>query len=81
MNDEAFNDADLEIPEITDFSGAVPNPFFEAYQAWKMRQVTIDGDLIGEFPDAKAVNDALRTVKRERAGTGPKKPTRTVAKR
>jgi hypothetical protein len=42
-----------------------PNPYYQAYQRAR-NWVFIDGDLIGDFPDAKSVNDALRAIKRER---------------
>lgn len=65
MKRDALNDDDLEIPEITDFSGGVVGKYYEASQQARNR-VWIAGDLIEEFPDSASVNRALRKVLRER---------------
>jgi hypothetical protein len=67
MKQDDFNDdADLEIPEITDFTGGETGKYYDAYQAWKKRQVVLDPDVASEFPDAVSVNETLRRVARAR---------------
>ncbi len=65
MSDEISND-DLEIPEITDFTGAEVGKYYKAYQAWKKRIVVLDPDLAGDFPDSDSVNRTLRRVAQAR---------------
>ncbi len=65
MSDELSND-DLEIPEITDFTGAEVGKYYKAYQAWRRRHIVLDPDLASDFPDSESVNTTLRRVARAR---------------
>lgn len=62
MSDNSLNNDDLEIPEITDFTGAEVGKYYDAYRAWQTRNVVVDPDLAAEFPDSESVNRALRRV-------------------
>ena len=48
------------LPEY-DFSGGRPNPYAERYAAGE-NLVKLDPDVAGVFPDARAVNRALRAL-------------------
>jgi len=61
MSDETSNDDDLEIPEIRDFSGGVVGKYYSSHGV-QGKTVILDPDVLREFPDSKAVNDALRRV-------------------
>ncbi len=64
MREDALND-DLEIPEITDFSGGVVGKYYDlATQGSTM--VRLDPDVAAEFPNSDAVNQTLRRVARAR---------------
>ena len=53
-------DRDDILPEY-DFSGGRPNPYAERYAASE-NVVKLDPDVAAVFPDARAVNDALRAL-------------------
>lgn len=36
--------------------------YYDAYQAWKKRNVVLDPDVAKDFPDSASVNDMLRRV-------------------
>ena len=65
MSDEAMNDDDLDIPEITDFRGGARGKYYDLY--WRSQGfVRLDPDVAQAFPDAEAVNSTLRRVARAR---------------
>ena len=53
--------ADDEILPEYDFSTGRPNPYAARFQAG-VTVVTLDADVAETFPDAAAVNDALRAL-------------------
>jgi len=61
MSEETSNDDDLEIPEIRDFSGGIVGKYYSSHGV-QGKTVILDPDVLREFPDSKAVNEALRRV-------------------
>jgi hypothetical protein len=52
--------------------------YYEAYQSWKKRQISLDPDVATEFPDSESVNRTLRrvaTARRRRRGDAAKPTT------
>lgn len=58
---DTTDDADLEIPEITDFSGGVRGKYYERVTGRPL-PIELDADVRAVFPDAASVNAALRTL-------------------
>jgi hypothetical protein len=54
-------DSDDEIRPEYDFSKGRPNPYADRFQSG-VTVVTLDADVAERFPDAAAVNDALRAL-------------------
>ena len=52
---------DIDMPEHIDFSNAMPNKYAARY-AKGTNLMLIDPDVLDVFPDAEAVNDALRAL-------------------
>ena len=55
------DDADLDVPEITDFSRGVRGKYYERVTGRPL-PIELDEDVRAVFPDAAAVNEALRTL-------------------
>src|SRR5687767_12022538 len=77
-SDSVTSDDDDDMLDEYDLDALGPPEVGKYYEAYHRARnwVFIDGDLIGDFPDAKAVNDALRALKHERARSRPKTLTR-----
>jgi hypothetical protein len=65
--------SDDDIRPEYDFSNGRPNPYASRFQAG-ITVVTLDADVAASFPDAAAVNDALRALAK-RANRPAKKPS------
>lgn len=61
MNREALEDDDWEMREEYDFSGGVRGKYAERY-ARGTNLVRLDPDVAEVFPNAEAVNEALRAL-------------------
>jgi len=71
--------AEDDIRPEYDFSRARPNPYAGRFQAG-VTVVALDADVAAAFPDAAAVNDALRTLaKSARRPAGKSKSKRRTA--
>ncbi|RYZ82299.1 MAG: hypothetical protein EOP04_22315 [Proteobacteria bacterium] len=55
------DDADLDVPEVTDFSHSVRGKYYERITGRPL-PIELDEDVRAVFPDAVAVNEALRTL-------------------
>ena len=65
-----------EIRPEYDFSKARPNPYADRFRAG-VTVVTLDADVAEAFPDATAVNDALRAL----AKIAARRPRKSSSKR
>jgi hypothetical protein len=63
--------ADDDIRPEYDFSNGRPNPYASRFRAG-ITVVTLDADVAASFPDAAAVNDALRTLAKRANRTAKK---------
>ncbi len=66
MSDETLKHGDDEMRDEYDFSQpGVVGKYYELYQ-YANNVIQLDPDVVEEFPDSKAVNEALRRVIRGR---------------
>ncbi|RKU31794.1 hypothetical protein C6499_04020 [Candidatus Poribacteria bacterium] len=61
MNQATSKQHDPDMLDEYDFSKGVRGKYAERYQAGK-NMIRLDDDVAEMFPDAKSVNDALRTL-------------------
>lgn len=65
MKTNGENSTSEEMLEEYDFSNAEVGKYAERY-AQGTNVVLLDADVVGAFPDSKSVNEALRSLLRER---------------
>ena len=68
MSEAATNDDDdmRDEYDLDDLGPGVVGKYYDAYQAWKKRNIVLDPDVAKEFPDAESVNRTLRRVAKAR---------------
>ena len=69
MSDATTNDDDDDMRDEYDLEALGPGvvgKYYDAYQAWKKRNIVLDPDVAKEFPDADSVNRTLRRVAKAR---------------